>query len=36
MEKGIVSVLRKNNSKGVIIKISQGTPNLLNLIDLYS
>ena len=36
MEKGIVSVLPKNNSKRLIIKISQGTPNLLNLIDLYS
>ena len=32
----IVSVLPKNNSKRLIIKISQGTPNLLNLIDLYS
>ena len=36
MEKGIVSVLPKNNSKRLIIKISQETPNLLNLIDLYS
>ena len=36
MEKGIVSVLPKNNSKRLIIKISQWTPNLLNLIDLYS
>ena len=36
MEKGIVSVLPKNNSKRLIIKILQGTPNLLNLIDLYS